>query len=114
MFDAIGGGPDSLLFDTDGRIIYSEPQAGAVRRFDPSNRSTELLASGMTQNRSFGPHDLALEPDGSSVLVSDVASGSIYRINLTTKALSILKSFPSGHPAGLIYDNEGHLFVNLW
>jgi sugar lactone lactonase YvrE len=108
------GGPDSLLFDTDGRIIYSEPQAGAVRRFDPSNRSTELLASGMTQDKSFGPHDLALEPDGSSVLVSDVASGRIYRINLTTKALTILKTFPGGHPAGLIYDNEGHLFVNLW
>jgi sugar lactone lactonase YvrE len=98
---------DSLLFDTSGRIIFTSENA--VRRFDPKTNTNVPLAVGFG-----GPADLALEPGGGSVLVSDFPVGRIARINLTTNAVSTLVSglTPDG-PEGLIYDNKGRLFANI-
>jgi sugar lactone lactonase YvrE len=100
-------GPDSLLFDSSGRIIYSELTIGTVRRFDPSTNSDVQLASGLNL-----PVDLALEPGGNSVLVSQIGGGAITRINLATLGVSTLGSY-GGNPEGLAYDSTGRLFANL-
>jgi sugar lactone lactonase YvrE len=101
--------PDSLVFDTSGRIIYGELFApGEVRIFDPVSRTDRLLARGLVSAA-----DLALEPGGRSVLVSDVGApnGAIYRIDLGTGALSRL--FMGGRTDGIIYDSNGRLFANV-
>src|SRR5712692_10588835 len=100
-------GPDSLLFDSSGRIIYSQLNTGTVRRFDPSTNSDVQLASGLNL-----PVDLALEPGGNSVLVSQGGGGAITRINLTTLVVTTLGTY-GGNPEGLAYDSTGRLFANL-
>ncbi len=101
------GGVDSLVFDSTGRIIYSQASSGEVRRFDPSTGIDELLAGGLVV-----PADLALEPGGNSVLVSQFGGGVISRIDLLTNALTTLGTY-GGNPEGLAYDASGRLFANL-
>ena len=101
------GGVDSLVFDSAGRIIYSQAASGGVRRFDPATGIDELLAGGL-----LVPADLALEPGGNSVLVSQFGGGVISRIDLLTNALTTLGTY-GGNPEGLAYDASGRLFANL-
>ncbi len=98
---------DSLVFDTSGRIIYTAINVGQVRRYDPVTHVDQLLAGGFNT-----PADLALEPGGNSVLVSEFNGGRIDRINLTTNAVTTLGTY-GGNPEGIIYDTSGRLFANL-
>ena len=101
-----GASPDSIVFDSSGRIVYTLFGANQVRRFDPSN-STDVLLSG-----SFsGPLDLVLEPGGATVLVSNNTTPRIDRLNLTTGVVTPF--FAAGGGAGLAYDASGRLFANL-
>jgi streptogramin lyase len=100
-------GADSLVFDTTGRIIYSQIYSGSVRRYDPFASTDVLIASGLQL-----PADLALEPGGGSVLVSEYGGGVIDRINLTTLASSQL-STGLINPEGTVYDSSGRLFANI-
>jgi hypothetical protein len=101
------GQPDSLLFDANKNIIYTNLQTGQVRRFNTTTHVDSLIAGGFND-----PADLCLEPGGGSLLVSDFLAGIIYRINLTTNAVSILGNY-GGNPQGLAYDNLGRLYANL-
>jgi sugar lactone lactonase YvrE len=98
------GGPDSLIFDTSGNIIYSQVMNNQVRIFNPKTLTDSQLAAGFAQ-----PRDLTLEPGGASILVSDFIGGAIDRVNLTTHAVSTLASGAS--PDGTTYDNAGNLFA---
>src|SRR5262249_14226079 len=98
---------DSLVFDPMGRIIYTALNAGQVRRFNPVTMVDQLLASGFSM-----PADLALEPGGNSVLVSEFGGGRIDRIDLTTNNVTVLATV-GGNPEGLAYDGTGRLFANL-
>ncbi len=100
-------GADSLVFDSTGRIIYTDLYSGEVRRYDPNFNSDSLLAGGLNL-----PVDMVLEPGGNSLLVSEFNGGKIDRINLNTLSLSTLLS-PGGEPEGLAYDSAGRLFANL-
>ncbi|HEV3415827.1 MAG TPA: hypothetical protein VG056_03420 [Pirellulales bacterium] len=101
------GQPDSLLFDNNQNIIYSNLQTGQVRRINKTTHSDTLIAGGFND-----PADIALEPGGGSLLLSDFAGGQIFRINLTTNAVTTLGVY-GGNPQGLAYDNLGRLFANL-
>jgi DNA-binding beta-propeller fold protein YncE len=98
--------PDSLIFTTDGNILYSALDVGQVRLFNTTTHVDRLVASGLGV-----PLDLALDPGGKSVLVSNI-DGSISRINLTTLAVGT-RNFPGNNPEGITYDNQGRLFANL-
>jgi hypothetical protein len=106
VFNTVGT-PDSLLFDTQGNIIYTNLGAGQVRSFNTTSHVDSVLASGFND-----PADLALTPDGGSVLVSDFLGGKIYKINLTTKAVSTLGTY-GGNPQGTAFDGSGDLFAVL-
>ncbi len=99
--------PDSLVFIPDGGIVITSAGLGTIRRFDPVTNMQVLVASGLNT-----PADLALEPGGTSVLVSEFGGGRIQRLNLLTNTLSVLAT-PGGNPEGLIYDDRGRLFANL-
>ena len=106
VFNTVGQ-PDSLLFDNNKNIIYTNLQTGQVRRFNTTTHTDTLIAGGFSD-----PADLSLEPGGGSLLVSDFAGGQIFRINLTTNAVTTLGVY-GGNPQGLAYDNVGRLFANL-
>lgn len=103
---ATGNSPDSLVFDASGRIIYSVFGANQVRRFDPAT-GTDVLLSGAFS----GPLDLALEPGGATVLVSNNLTPRIDRLNLSTGVVTPF--FASGGGGGVVYDTSGRLFANL-
>lgn len=96
-------GADSMVFDSSGRIIYSPEFTNTLRRFDPGTNTDSLLAPvpGL-------PSDLALEPDGSTVLVS--TTGGVRRVTSSGMVTSV---FTGGATTGLVYDNTGRLFVNV-
>ncbi len=100
-------GADSLIFDSSGRIIYSQLYSGTVRRYDPMTSSDVVLASGLNT-----PVDLALEPGGGSVLVSEFWGGNIDRIDLNTLVTTTLATGLI-NPEGIAYDGTGRLFANV-
>jgi sugar lactone lactonase YvrE len=106
VFNTIGN-PDSLVFDTHGDIIYSSVVQGQLRSYNPSTKVDTLLGGGLA-----APADLALTPDGGSVLVSEANAGKILKINLATHAGSQLGSY-GGNTQGLAFDTAGHLFAVL-
>jgi sugar lactone lactonase YvrE len=106
LFFGTSSGADSIMFDSQQRAIYTLHFAGEVRRYDPSNATDVGIASGL----SF-PADIALEPGGNTMLVSEIWAGKIDRINLTTSAVTPLLT-GGGHPEGLAYVGN-RLFANL-
>jgi sugar lactone lactonase YvrE len=99
-------GVDSVMFDTAQRVIYTLHAAGQVVRYDPNTAANTILASGLTF-----PADVALEPGGNTMLVSEIWAGRIDRINLTTLTAATLLA-PGGNPEGLAYVGA-RLFANL-
>jgi sugar lactone lactonase YvrE len=106
VFDTIGN-PDSLVFDTHGDIVYSSVVQGQLHSYNLSTKVDTLLGGGLA-----APADLALTPDGGSVLVSEANGGKIFRVNLATHGGSQLGSY-GGNPQGLAFDAAGHLFAVL-
>jgi DNA-binding beta-propeller fold protein YncE len=106
VFNTVGT-PDSLLFDTSTDIVYTNLQTGQVRGFNLTTHMDRLIAGGFSD-----PADVALEPGGASILMSDFLGGKVYRINLTTNAVSPLGNY-GGNPQGLAYDGVGRLFAVL-
>jgi sugar lactone lactonase YvrE len=101
------GNPDSLIFDPAGNIIYTDEKFEALREVNLTTHSDTVLSS------NFGvPADLALEPGGHSVLVSDFTRGVIIRYNLVSQSASVFAQ-PGGNPEGLAFDATGRLFANL-
>jgi DNA-binding beta-propeller fold protein YncE len=107
VFNTVGQ-PDSLVFDTHGNIIYTNLGTGQVRSYNPTTHIDSLLASGFSD-----PADLALTPDGGSVLVSDFLGGKIYKVNLSTNSKAQFGPNYGGNPQGTAFDGAGNLFAVL-
>jgi sugar lactone lactonase YvrE len=99
-------GADSIMFDPSQRLIYTLHYTGEVRRYDPMTLTDTGIASGL-----YFPADIALEPGGNSMLVSEIWGGNIKRINLTTFGVTTLLT-GGGNPEGLAYVGT-RLFANL-
>jgi sugar lactone lactonase YvrE len=107
VFTTIGG-PDSLIFDGNNNIIYTNlTSLHQVREYNTTTNTDSLIAGNFND-----PADLVLEPGGQTILMSDFLSGQIFRINLTTHAVSTLGTY-GGNPQGTAYDSTGRLFANL-
>lgn len=99
--------PDSILFEPNGNIVYSALDVGQVRVLNPKTGVDTFLAG-----RLSIPLDMALEPGGASILVSNGGNGKIDRINLSTGRVTQLGNY-GGSPEGITYDNKGDLFAVL-
>lgn len=108
--------PDSLVLDTQGRFIFSEPLANQIRRFDPiANTDTDTLIADATVGIS-SPQDLVLDPTGQFLLASNATGNTITKTNLATAACTpactgttILTHI--NFPEGLVFDTVGRLFA---
>jgi sugar lactone lactonase YvrE len=97
---------DSLFFDPSGRIVYSELDNGTVAAYNPVTNTNVNLATGLT-----APIDMALEPSGTSFLVSDSTS---HLVRISLSGSGVINSLNvSTRPDGVIYDSSGRLFVNI-
>lgn len=107
------GYPDSLVFDTHGNILYSEygvytGTAGEVRSFNPTTHADSLVVGGLSTQAV----DLALDPSGASVLVSDRGNSTLSRVTLPSgPATALNTSFTGDGLNGIAYDSAGHLFA---
>jgi len=111
--------PDSLVFDSLGRIVYTMEDKGELHRFTPGvPGSDQVLATGL-----IVPKDLVLAPDGLSVYVSETGGGAaghfIDRITLcaappctVTKLNGGLQYSTSDGPHGLAFVGN-NLYANI-
>src|SRR5262249_44828644 len=91
---AASGNPASLIFDTAGNIVYSmyNGNPGSVRSFNPNTSADPLIHSGYSSQTV----DLALDPSGVSVLVSDRGASSLDRLVLATGVNTVLNNALGG------------------
>jgi hypothetical protein len=101
-----GAKPDGVILGPYQQIIYVLSGAGTVHIFNPYTKLDTTLATGLTT-----PTDLTMEPQCKSILVSDIGVNKIFRITLSTHALTTLYNGPD-KIQGLTYDNAGNLFAN--
>lgn len=100
-------GLDSLIFDTSGNIVFSQISTGKIGIYNTTTHTNTFFSP-----TGAGVADMALDPGGASVLVSNAFSNFIWRINLTTGA--VMNTFIVGtRPDGLAYDASGNLFAVL-
>jgi len=90
--------PDSLMFDSTGRIIYTDHLNGYMRRVDLSASTDTILAT--PSDGLYHPTDMVFDPSGNSILVSDYWDPYLRRVSLSGGA-TILAS-GSVH-SGLVY-----------
>lgn len=100
----------------DGRIVVVD-QAKGLRLIekDGSNRPFgNFEAAGFEHippKKIAGPNGMVLEPDGKHLLMSDIADGKIYRINLATEVVEMIYDHPYG--VNTIYrDKTGALWFS--
>jgi hypothetical protein len=105
--DNAGVGLDSLMFDAQGNIVYDSYGSSVVGRFNVTT-----LANTSVTGIFSGPADMALEPGGTSALISNANGTTISRVNLSTSA-AIGSLSVGARPDGVTYDNAGHLFAVL-
>ncbi|MGA2442644.1 MAG: PEP-CTERM sorting domain-containing protein [Tepidisphaeraceae bacterium] len=94
---ASAGNPDSLLFDPAGRIIYSATANGTIHSYNPVGNLDTTLAF------ASNPVDLALDPSGTTFLVSDIGSPSLTRIPVAGGAPTLLVN--GSYDGGIAYAN---------
>jgi hypothetical protein len=105
--DNTGVGLDSLMFDAQGNIVYDSFSGGTVGRYNVTTHVNSSVTGSFA-----GPADMALEPSGTSALISDAGGTTISRVNLTTSA-AIGSLSVGARPDGVTYDNAGNLFAVL-
>lgn len=109
----LGGvaGVDSMIFSKDGSQIIFDDGLGVYtvnRNGDPS--SLKQIASFTALGNSGNLQDLALSPDGTTVLVSATDIGTIYQINLANNnAVSVFQGNLTS-PRGVTYDGLGNVY----
>lgn len=114
VVDANANTPDSLIFANNGNsIIYtSNPNSGSnLYIYNIQNKTNNILASGTNLGNSTSLRDLSLTPSGNSVLVSSTSNGDVYKVNLTTQAVTLLTT--GTRPQGIVFTPSGNLFLNL-
>jgi len=101
-------GPDSLIFSDPNTLVFTEVSTGQLQSAPVSGGPvTTLISSGL-----IAPQDLALDPSGATVLVSDTGNRRIRRESLSGGSPTTLATFSFGlGPTGVTYDASRHLFV---
>jgi len=101
-------GQDTLVFNNQGNIIYSAYFAGQIRMVNPA---VGISSDTLVATVGGRPVDLALTPDGNSVLATNQITGQIDKIDLTHPG-STPTAFGNGqYTGGIAFDTSGRLFA---
>ncbi len=93
--------PEDGVALPDGRLIVAD-QVHGLREIaaDGSSRPFGKMAeAGYVHEppaRAGGPNGVSLEPDGAHLLVADVFTGAIYRVNIASEATELVYRHPFG------------------
>ena len=63
----VGGEPNGIAMDGDGRVVFCDAGQCAIRRYDPETGQTETLAERVDGEPLFKPNDLAFDALGNLV-----------------------------------------------
>jgi sugar lactone lactonase YvrE len=93
--------PEDGVALTDGRLIVADQRhglllIGADRSTRPFGRFAEAGYRHMPPAHLAAPNGVSLEPDGAHLLVADVFTGAIYRVNIETEATQRVYAHPFG------------------
>jgi hypothetical protein len=101
----IQGAPDSIIFLNSTQILL-DYATGEVGIGDIQQHTFKVLGT------NFGSdlRDMALRPDGSSVLISDTGGGTLLEFHTDTQKITTFATNIGG-PQGLAFDSNGNLFV---
>lgn len=92
--------PEDGVALADGRIIVADqPHGLRLINADQTTRPFgRFAAAGYVHAppREAAPNGVALEPDGAHLLVADVFTGAIYRVNIATEATELVHTHPFG------------------
>jgi hypothetical protein len=106
--------PDSLIFNATGtQIIYSSltgANAGVWVVNTDGTGNHQIATSAQLGGSNF-VQDLALDPSGTTVLVTTTDTGNVYRVSLAGGAT--LLASPGSGVRGITYDTAGDLFVQV-
>ncbi len=85
---------------SDGRIVVVDQRSGlTVINTDETTRPFGKFAEAgylHAPASPAGPNGVAIEPDGANLLVADVFTGAIYRVNIATEATQKIYAHPFG------------------
>ncbi|KAJ6120681.1 hypothetical protein N7523_004961 [Penicillium sp. IBT 18751x] len=107
--DLIVSSKKEIYFTDQGQTGMTDP-TGRVYRLSPNGRLDCLLDNGVS------PNGIALSPDERFLFVAMTRSNSVWRLPLnadgsTSKAGLFFQSFGCAGPDGLVFDEEGSLFI---
>ena len=106
---------DGVSLEDDRIIVVDQANGLQLIEKDGSNRPFgKFAAAGFVHNppeQIAGPNGMVLEHDGEHILMSDVADGKIYRVNLATEKVEMIYDHPYG--VNTIYrDKTGALWFS--
>ena len=101
-----GARPDGVILGPYQQIIYALAGAGEVHSFNPYTKIDTTLATGLSS-----PVNIVLEPGCKSILVSDIGVNKIFRIVLSSHALTTFYNGPD-KMEGLVYTAAAQLFAS--
>jgi gluconolactonase len=64
---SVGGEPNGIAIDAQGRVVFCDAAECAIRRHDPATGLTETLASTLESKPLFKPNDLAFDSAGNLI-----------------------------------------------
>lgn len=104
-------GPDSIIFDHQGRMVISNTDVGAIALVDPA--SGAVITSQVNSSRIPVVADLALDPAADSVVAVGYNTANIDRVDLATGTTHSINPNSIGYLGGVAFNGSGsRLFVS--
>jgi hypothetical protein len=102
---------DTLIFNNQGNIIYTGYSVGGVGQVRMVNPSIGISSDTLLATIGNAAVDLALAPDGASVLATSQATGKIYQVSLTSPGQTPTAFGNGQYTGGIVFDSSGRLFA---
>jgi gluconolactonase len=99
----VGGSPNGIAIDKQGRIWFCDSDKNAIRVFDPQNKQTETIVNQLEGEPLNKPNDLAFDEQGNLVFTCPGNSRQeptgyvcVLKTDGTLKKITEGKYFPNG------------------
>jgi len=111
---ATGGGPNGIVIDAQGRVLFCDSVECSIRRYDPSTRQTVTLATKVDGETLKKPNDLCFDAAGNLLFTCPGSSRQEptgYSCVLTPNGE--VRKIAEGHyfPNGLLFTADGSQLI---